>query len=516
MSTVSKPGLGTKSPDSILAFVAMWLMGCAANGQAAKEPESPGDGLALVDATIVDVTNGSIHSGMTVVVHGNRIRQVGANATTPVPAGFTRVDVHGGYLIPGLWDFHAHSDSDQVTRQIFFPVLIANGVTGVRDMFADSYPATPGVESDSKEVVDRWRSEIAAHVLVGPRIVASSALVDGPKPLWPGSMPVSSADDGRRAAQYVVTRGNDFLKVYSLVPREAYLTMATEAKQLGLVFAGHVPESISAVEASDAGQKSIEHLSGVLFSCSREEARLREARDATKTLERYSEAWWTRRREIGRELISSYDEPLAKSVFACFIRNGTWQCPTLAVLRASAWLDDTTPPADERARYIPRGLTEDWAPSRDPRFEHRVAADLAIAKQTFAKQMRLVGEMHAAGVGILAGSDYPNPNVYPGFSLHDELALLVDAGLTPLEALQCATLNPARYLGGRSGAGTLAEGELADIVVLEANPLVDIHNTRKIAAVVADGRYFSKQALTRLLAAAEQAIADGVGSEASE
>jgi imidazolonepropionase-like amidohydrolase len=195
----------------------------------------------------------------------------------------------------------------------------------------------------------------------------------------------------------------------------------------------------------------------------------------------------------------------AAILFARLKRNHTWQCPTLTVLRSGAFINDPNFRNDARLKYMPTGLITGWDPSNDFRFKERTAEDVDLARLVYKKQIDLVGMMHRAGVEFLAGTDVENPYCFPGFSLHDELALLVQAGLSPMEALQSATLNPARFLGKQKELGTVEKGKIADLVLLEANPLEDIRNTTKINSVVLNGRLLERKALDQLLTEVEAA-----------
>jgi len=344
-------------------------------------------------------------------------------------------------------------------------------VTGVRQMFGGS-------------LHHEWKRKMKAGKLLGPRHVVASRIVDGPQPVWPGSIAVEDVQAGRQAVKTAISEEADFVKVYSLLPRDAYFAIVDEANKRGIPFAGHVPGSVSAAEASDAGQRSIEHLTGVLTACSTEEQAIREATVAA--------GGWLRQTE---RLLQTYDDEKATALFARFAENGTWHCPTLTVLRNIAFMPDPTIVEDPNLKYMPPSVRGMWDPDRVARWTNREA---------FAKYSEIVGQMHEAGVGVLAGTDVLNPYCFPGFSLHGELELLVDAGLTPLAALQAATLNPAEYLGLRERFGTVEEGRVADLVLLEANPLEKIGNTRLIAAVVLGGRLYRKADLQKMLTDVEK------------
>lgn len=256
-----------------------------------------------------------------------------------------------------------------------------------------------------------------------------------------------------------------------------------------MAFAGHVTIFVTPAEASDAGQKSIEHMNGILLACSAHEEEIKKRGNVNQST---------------AEIIDTYDDGKAASLFARFVKNRTWQVPTLTVRRAGAFLNDSEFIQDARLKYIPPATRERWKPENDFRYRNRTPAEIATRKRLYQKERQLVGAMHRAGVPLMAGTDVGNPYVFPGFSLHDELALLVAAGLTPMEALQAATRNPAQFLGEKD-LGTVQQGKLADLVLLDADPLADIRNTTKIAAVVVRGRLMEREALDHLLAKVEAA-----------
>jgi len=379
-------------------------------------------------------------------------------------------------------------------KEAFFPLFIANGITGVGDMFA---PLPP---------IKQWRAEVAAGTTIGPQIVAAGIILDGPNPACaPCSIAVGNAAEGRKAVLTVKEMGSDFIKVYSMLPRDAYFAIADEAKRQNMVFAGHVSEFVSAAEASDAGQKSIEHLTGVLVACSAKEEELRKENEARLRADGFHGDTMTL--EQSRAL-DSFDAKQAAALFARFKRNGTWMCPTLSVLRAQAFIGDADFRNDLRLKYIQNFLRKQfWEDGFG--FSSRTAEDNARARRVFQKQLEVVGMMKRAGVDFIAGTDTANPYVFPGFSLHDELALLVQAGFTPMEALQAATRDAARYLGRLDSVGTIEKGKIADLVLLDANPLAEIGNTRKINAVVVGGTFITKPELDKMLADVVSLVSKG-------
>jgi imidazolonepropionase-like amidohydrolase len=436
--------------------------------------------IAFIHVTVIDTTGGPSRADQTVVLRGDRIVAVGPSKEVALPAGAEVIDATGKFLIPGLWDMHVHIAGDY-----YLPLFVANGVTGVREMHA----LWPFLVFDLRKRVSTGR-------LLGPRIVMAGALIDGPRPFWIGSLKAANAEQGRAAVRRLKKQGADFIKVYSGLPRDAYFAIADEAKKQGLFFAGHVPESVSAAEASDAGQRSMEHFYGVWVACSSKEKDLRKG--VVDTLARLGTPGLLPamvRAQV--RAIDSQDAKKTAALLARFARNGTWQCPTLTVLRVMAHADDKKIHKDPRLKYMGIVVRALWTPSKDA--ARRAPRFLADLKRIYKKELSLVRAMHKAKVPLLAGTDTTNPYCFPGFSLHDELALLVEAGLTPGEALQTATLEPARYLGRQKDLGTVAKGKLADLVLLRADPLADIKNTQKIAAVVVNGKLLQRADLDRLL-----------------
>jgi len=436
--------------------------------------------IAISHVTIIDVNGGPAHEDMTVVIDVGRIAAVGKNGRILIPENAEAVDGTGKFLIPGLWDMHVH-----MAGPSYLPLFLANGVTGIREMHA-FFPAS----------IFKMRQDIQGGKLLGPRIIAAGALIDGPMPFWPGSEVAGNDEEGRKAVQSLKKRGADFIKVYTKLPRPAYLAIVDEAKKQGLPFVGHVPESVSAAEASDLGQKSMEHLYGILLACSTEEEKIRqEEMEAMGRLDNTAIRPLMGRIQI--KALDTYSEEKARVLFDKFAKNGTWQDPTLTVLRSLASLSDEKFTSDPRLKYMPAFLRSGW-PKADPSKPPSEAS--ASLKRIYQNASRLVIAMHKTGVKFLAGTDVTNPYCFPGFSLHDELALLVsEAKFSPLEALQCATLNPAIFLGMNKDLGTVDKGKIADLVLLDANPLENIKNTQKIAAVFTAGRYLPKSELEKML-----------------
>jgi imidazolonepropionase-like amidohydrolase len=451
--------------------------------------------LAIKHVTVIDATGRDPEPKMTVIVDGNRIVAVGPSRKTHIPAKAVVVDGTGEFLIPGLWDMHVHGASD--ARAPWSHLLfLANGVVGVRDM-----SGPPDAHA--------WRAAQASNEDPSPTIYLGSPIVDGANPVWPESIVVTDEAQGREVVEQQRERGADFIKVYSNLSRNAYFAIADEAKKCGIPFEGHVPELVTAAEASDAGQKSIEHLTHVADGCSKDEKSIDSEMQAQEALFRAPGATMAQKIDSGKSIIrlnmrvvETFDEATAQSLFALFLKNKTWQCPTLTLLRAQ--IDDPLLANDPRLKYLSREVRAKW----DDGYYKNVppgprAAIVKLSRLQFDEALRLVGLMYRVGVPILAGTDTMNPQCFPGFGLHDELALLVDAGLSPLAALQAATRNAADFMGQLDRRGTIEVGKTADLVLLDKDPLADIHNTRSIQAVVLGGKLYPREALDAMLAKAQ-------------
>jgi imidazolonepropionase-like amidohydrolase len=457
---------------------------------AAQAPAQSDTPLVIRNITVIDVESGARRTAASVLVRGNRIVRVGEVAPDEA-AGARVIDGSGKFLIPGLWDTHVHTAYPGLF-QMMSPLYVANGVTGVREMFG------------SLAAVQAWRSAVAQGTLAGPRVVAAGHILDGPTPIWPGSASAKTPDDARRLVDSLVAAGADFIKVYSLLPRDVYLATADQARARGIPFDGHVPEAVDFRDASNAGQRTMEHLTGMPLACSSRETEFRAARAAALGDQG---AWRRLAAQQGPAIRDSYDPARCAELFALLRSNGNWQVPTLTVNRNMAYLDDASLAADERLKYIPKFLSSGWDPKQDFRLRERTPEQWQGAKRTYELQQRMVSEMYRAGVPMLAGTDVLNPYCLPGFSLHDELEHLVRAGVSTIDALRMATLNPARAFGLADSLGTVAPNRIADLVILDADPLADIRHTTRVHAVIASGRLFDRVALDGLLSAAEKLAA---------
>ena len=411
--------------------------------------------LAIIHAAVIDGTGAPAMMDMTILVDGERIAAIGPSARMAVPHGTRVVDARGRFAIPGLSDMHVHlaGGGAALLRR-----MAVSGITRVRDM---------GAPIDD---ILRLRQEANASRDL-PRVIAAGPKLEGPLPFrHPLVRSVASPDEARRAVDELQARGVDFIKVGDSLTPELYAAIADESRRRRIPFAGHLPAAIRALDASRLGQRSIEHFGsasfhGLLIACSTSEVELR--RFATETLAAGMSGKISPEsvedRLFGADftglIASTYSADRAAALFAAFARNGTWQVPTLGAIR-DLWDGKTgLAPADREAG---RRLRERYG--------------------------EMIRAMRTAGVKLMAGSDIEWAADRPAAPLHDELVLLVQAGLTPMEALQTATRNPAEFLGALRTEGTIEVGKEADIVLLDASPLEDIASTRRVSTVVRAGR----------------------------
>jgi imidazolonepropionase-like amidohydrolase len=429
-------------------------------GVSERQPAAP-QALAITDVTVIDATGAAAQPGMTVLIHDGRIAGIQKSAAASAAKGTQVVDGRGKFLIPGLWDMHVHLSW---SRSSALPALVANGVTGVRDM------------GGRLSEIDEWRTKIAAGLLAGPRIVRAGPILNGKK-FNTYQMVTGNPDETRGVARALKEAGVDFLKVHRRMQRESYFALIDEAKTLGLTVVGHIPMTVTPEEASDAGQATVEH---------------------TETL--FEGTFSAGLKEGGfLDAVRRFRSEGADALFARFARNGTVSTPTLVAYRSIIEDSDGSASRDPRNRYIALTLKKQYQQPAEP----VTPAALDGWRQTFGELREVVRQMNKSGVMLMAGTDLAGPRV-PGFPLHDELALLVACGLTPLQAIQAATANPAKLLKKSDEFGTIESGKLADLVLLDADPLADIRNTQRISSVILGGKLLRRPDLDALLREAEQ------------
>jgi hypothetical protein len=463
--------------DTTRREVLGWLAGLgAAAGMGLLTPGQAGAAVgltALRGVTLVDSTG--VRADATVVLADNRILAVGS-CDMPLPRGCTVLDLAGKFVIPGLWDMHVHG---AYLDRITLPLCLVNGVTGIREMWG--FPQ-----------IYELRERIERGEVFGPRLIVGSTIIDGPNSTLPGALIVSTPDEGRKAVQDAKVQGADFVKVYSYLDRPALAAIADECSKQAIAFAGHCSDHVPLGDASDLGQRTFEHMYGLPLATSTWETQLRQAIADLPLDPANSFAWFKQVLEFERQATLTHSRPKAVQLANRLRRNNSALCPTMVAMRVYA------SPAgrfanDPRMKYMPafyrdfwREGLEQWAPV--------TPAEIRQQAEFLERRMEQVAEMHDHGVEVLVGTDAGNPYVFSGFSVHDELELLVEAGLSPKAALKAGTRGAA-----------VRPGEAANLVVLDGNPLKDIRNTQRIHTVLTRGEILGPAERQKMLADVEMA-----------
>ncbi|HNS85992.1 MAG TPA: amidohydrolase family protein [Parvularculaceae bacterium] len=447
---------------------------------------SPADAktIALAHVTAIDVEDGTRRDDQTLIIKDGKIVKIGPSAAVAPPAGSEIVDGSGKFLIPGLWDMHVHSHREERWKY-HYPLFLAHGVLGVRDAGSHLGSALAAME---------WtkRNPIAPHIVWG------SPIIDGAPQINSFGLSAEDAPSARILVREMKRYGFDFVKSYDRLTPEAYFALADEARKQKIPLEGHVPLSLTPKDAIAAGQTVIDHLTLVVEACSPPALAL--IREEYAKAPREAESLGLLMNATIVDAFADIDMAACRPLFEEFAAHGVWQVPTLVQMRGFFHADDPEVSSDARIAFAPPAIAaewKEWSETADRR-------ELAIGKKAFAAQLAAMRAMQDAGVGILAGTDASNEAyVFAGAGVHDELTLMVDAGLTPLEALQTATINPLLYLGRTSSAPVISKGEPADLILLDADPLEDIANTTSISGVFAHGDYLDRSALDALLETAK-------------
>ena len=467
------------------AAFAVLLSACAP-----ARPAAPRADLLLTHATIVDVQTGQLTPDQAIAIRGNLIAAVGPQAAA-LPATEV-VDVSGAYVIPGLWDMHVHFGGGEALideNKDLLPLYVAHGVTAVRDAAGDLSPS-----------VLAWRDAVNAGSLQAPTIFTSGPKLEGIDSVWPGDLEVGSEAEVRAALDRLQRMRVDFVKITdNTLPAGLFMFALGEARQRGFRTSAHVPAALTLDQVSEAGLGTIEHMSYLLRGGSPREAEITGAVAAGAMTAA----------DATTALIDTFDPAVALATYRRLASRGTSVVPTLNGSRVLAYLDRDRHAGDAYLQYLGPGLKATYA-GRVERAAKDDAAAVARRHARYEKSVTLLPLLREAGMRIIAGTDagFLNSFNYPGIGLHDELEIFVNGGLTPLQALQAATLAGPAFLGKSDAYGAVTAGRVADLAILDRNPVEDIRATRAIRGVVLHGRHLNRAALDGLLETARARVAD--------
>ena len=436
------------------------LSGVLLLAAAVSAAQAPAPVIVFSNVSVLPMDRERVLDGQTVVVRGGTIVELGPAASVRVPQGATPVDGKGKFLMPAIAEMHAHipggNQPDALVERTLF-LYAANGLGTIRGMLGDPRHL-------------QYRDRVAKGELFSPRIYTSGPSFNGKTVPTPEAAAKAVAD--QKAAGY------DLLKIHPGVTRAAFDALDAKADELGIPFAGHVPLDVGLQRALEARYRSIDHLDGYVEALSRE--------PLTSQF-------------FGLNLINQVDESKISALVAATREAGTWMVPTQVLM--DSLLSEESPDAMAQwpeMKYMPADTIKNWINQKNGITGKAPAAD----RQKFlVLRRKIMKALLDGGVPFALGSDAPQWWNVPGFSAHRELRSLVAAGFTPFQALQSATINPARYFGTSASTGSVASGMRADLVLLDANPLSDIANTTRIAGVMLNGRWMSRADLDKRLAA---------------
>ncbi|RXG30430.1 imidazolonepropionase-like amidohydrolase [Leeuwenhoekiella palythoae] len=437
--------------------------------------------IAIHNVNIINLQNGKVAQDQSVFIAGDTIHSIVNSRDLMTSAAKQQIDGSGKYLMTGLWDNHVHfrggADLIEENKDLL-KLFIANGITTVRDAGGDLTTA-----------VQKWQKEIAANTLVGPTIYTSGPKIDGPGATWAGSLEVENDQDIEQALDSLQELNVDFVKIYdSNISGENYLKVISEAEKRNMITSGHMPYSVTVDETTSAGIDAIEHLYYVLKGCSSDELAITEA------VKNNEAGFWT---SLDR-VMQTYSDSVATQTFNKLKERNVFVVPTLHIGHTLSYLDEVDHTQDEYLNYIGNGIQKTYA-GRINSAKNASPEFVVMRKNLDSAFVKLAGTLADNGVGLLAGSDSGafNSYTYPGISLHKELQALVDAGLSPLEALQTSSQNGAVFL--KKQLPQINAGAQADLLLLNANPLKNIENTQDIFMVVKNGKTFDSNQLSELL-----------------
>lgn len=447
--------------------------------------------LILQDISIVDVLHNRIQEHQTVVISKGRILEVGKKEISKQYQTNHLLISTGKYIMPALWDMHVHFGGDTLREENkwLLPLFLANGVTAVRDCAGDI----------SSSVLE-WKKAIAENTLEGPTIFTSGPKLEGPKSIWPGDLEIANETEMNLALDSLQGLQVDFIKITDNALDPALFVASIKAsRKRGWKVSGHAPVQYTLNELSDAGLSTVEHLGYMLRAASKDEERITALRRENKISAK----------DASLQLMQTIDSATAIRKFKLLAANGTAVVPTMNGSSVVAYLDQNNHQHDDYLKYLGPALKRTYA-WRVDRASKDDAAAIVARHQSFEAAAHLIPWLYQAGVPFLAGTDagYLNSFNYPGIGLHEELAMMVHYGLPIHEALKASVVNGPAFFNQSKDFGSIEKNKIADLLILDANPLIDIHNTRKINALIRKGNYLSRSILDNMLSAIEKKVSN--------
>ena len=437
---------------------------------------------------IIDVENQITNSNQTIAIQNGKIILIEPYSDSSVIKAETIIDGTNKYLMPSLWDMHTHYTTSNKHKG-FLNLFIANGVLGVRDLWGNL----------------ETRDSLVASNTFMPRIFLSGHIMDGPFTLLQGTLQPKSVEEATHLVDSLNQKGADFIKVYDDLSKDIYEAISQKCNELNLPFSGHTPDIITAIDASELGQKSIEHLNGIFESCSSQQSRI----DSLEVT--FKQAFMQRNipnaikafTEIETLYSSTLDEDELNKLSKTLVKNKTYVTPTLITLNNHWYRKEVDFTKDSRNKYIPLEMLNGWNPNNEFPTNMFPEETWESGKKMVTTAKTITNKLNKNGVKLLAGTDCGVSYVLPGFSIHNELKLLVESGLSNGEALQTATINPSEYFNLSDSLGIVSVNRIADLVLLNNNPLENIENTQTIYGVIQNGKYLDRNKLNQLLKTAE-------------
>jgi hypothetical protein len=443
--------------------------------------------ILIENVTIIDVESGNSIGNQDVVISGNKITNILRHGNNTIEAR-TVIDGSNQYLIPGLWDMHEHMMREPWYKSQM-PLLRANGITGFREMWGDL------------KIANYVESQIQKDSLPYFRFVASGHILDGKKTFWGGAIAAATTDTAIRIVDSLINAKADFIKVYSFLAPDVFYTIAKRCKEKNFPFAGHVPHTMWVTDVAEAGMTSMEHLYGFLTeACSNSDSAMALMKQSVTAFENGNKEERKRMSGIYHSMVlNNFSKEKMKSIAKKLRANSTYIVPTLVMLRGQYFTNDTSFTNDVRLEYMSKETVDYWAEQKETDLAENTGMQWQNMRKRWYIEQQIMNILISEKVLIMAGTDADNPYVFPGFSLHDEMALYVECGMTPFEALRSATIVPVNFLKMSDSLGTIKKGKLADLVLLNANPLEDIKNTTKINTVIANGKLHEKSYIDSIL-----------------